>query len=112
MSKPRLDRDAGPRRLRVMQSLVMQGIIALILLAMAYFSRDDGKWLWLYLVTLIVPIGWSAVLWDALQREDKARAEGRWTKETAASERKRGQGLLGALFLGWVVIALAIVLLL
>ena len=106
------DLDRGPRRLRVYQSLVMQGIIAAILLGMAWFSRDEPRWLALYAVTLLVPAGWSYVLWNALQREEKARDEGRWTKEMAASERKRGQGMLGALFLGWVAVALAIVLLL
>lgn len=103
------DRDRGPRRLRVMQSLVMQGVISVVLLAMAWFSRNDGKWLWLYVMTLVVPAGWALVLWSALQREEKAREAGLWTKEMAASEKKRGQGMLGALFLGWVVLALAIV---
>ena len=112
MSKPPRDHDRGPRRLRVMQSLIMQAIIALILLAMAFLSRDETRWLILYLATLIVPVGWGLVLWNALRREENARDEGRWTKEMAASERKRGQGMLGALFLGWVVIALCIVLLL
>ena len=96
--------------MRVMQSLVMQGVIAVILLAMAWLSRDEPRWLVLYLVTLVVPVGWAYVVWSALQREEKARAEGRWTKELAASEAKRGRGMLGALFLAWIVLALAIVL--
>lgn len=108
-SKSARDPDRGPRRLRVMQSLVMQGIIALVLLGMAWFSRDETRWLALYLVTLVVPVGWALVLWNALGREEKARDAGSWTKEMAASERKRGQGMLGILFVGWVVVALAIV---
>lgn len=98
--------------MRVYQSLVMQGLIAMILLAMAWFSRSEPRWLALYLVTLLVPAGWTLVLWDALRREETARDEGRWSKEMATRERKRGQGLLGALFLAWVIVALAIVLLL
>ena len=106
------DRDAGARRLRVMHALIMQGVIAVVLLGMIWFSRDQPRWIALYVATLIVPAGWSFTLWTALSREESARREGRWTKEMAASEAKRGRAMLGGLFLAWVVIAIAIVLLL
>ena len=106
------DRDAGPRRLRVMHSLIMQGVIAVVLLGMAWFSRGEPRWLTLYLATLIVPAGWAYTVWTALGREETARREGRWTKELAAREATRGRGMLGGLLLVWVVVALAIVLLL
>lgn len=105
----RRDHDAGPRRFRVVQALVMQGAIAAILLILAFLDRADRQSLLLYVVTLVIPAGWGYTFWNAWQREEGARREGRWSKEMASSERKRSMGMLGALLLGWVVLALVVV---
>lgn len=94
----------------MVQSLVTQAGIAVILLGLAWFSRGDPRSVWLYVATLVIPVGWSVVLWSALQREETARGAGSWNKEMAQRERKRSMGMLGALFLGWFILAALIVL--
>lgn len=111
MSMRKADREAGARRARVVQALVMQGGIAVILLGLAWFSRADRQSALLYVATLVIPIGWGYVFWLAYQRDDAARREGRWSKELDATEKKRTFGMLGALFLAWFVLAFAIVVL-
>lgn len=111
-SRHRADRDAGPRRFRVMQALLMQGAIALILLALVWFQRDDRRSVLLYLATLLIPVGWGYAFWSAWQRDEAARREGRATKDFLAAERKRTMSLLGGIMLAWFVLAFAIVLLL
>ena len=108
--KPARDRDAGPRRFRVMQALIMQGVIAIVLLGLVWFQRANQASVLLYLATLVIPIGWGYTFWSAWQRDEAARRDGRATKEFLAAEAKRTKSWLGAIMLAWIVLA-AIVLL-
>lgn len=102
------DRGAAARRSRVLQALVMQAGLAAILVVMA--ALDWGNWLnvGLYLAALVVPVAWAYGIWSALQREEAARREGRWTAEVAAAERKRGTGILGGAMMLAVVLAFVV----
>lgn len=110
-SKPRRDKWAPQRRLRVLQALLMQGGILVILLGLAWLQRRDPQALALYLATLIVPLGWGYAFWSAHQREEAARRDGRWSKESDAREKKRTFGILGVVLVTWVVLAMGSVLL-
>lgn len=95
--------------MRVVQALVMQAGLVVILLGLAWFQRRDARSAWLYLATLLVPIGWGYAFWSAHQREERARREGTWSRAFDAVEKKRTLGTLGALIVVWVALAMAIV---
>lgn len=99
------DRDAGPRRFRVMQALIMQGVIAIVLVGLMWFQRAQRGSVLLYLATLVIPIGWAYTFWSAWQRDEAARREGRASKEFLAAEAKRTKSFLGAIMLAWIVLA-------
>lgn len=105
----RPDREAGTRKARVAQALVMQGGLIVILLALAWFERNDRQSLLLYLSTLVIPVGWGYAFWSAHQWEESARREGRWTREADAAQRKKTFGLMGGLVVVWVALAMLVV---
>lgn len=88
-----------------MQAMFFQASLAVLLLAFLLFSWGDRKGMLLFGVTLLIPIGWGWAFWDAYRRDDRARAEGRWSKEVDAAERKRVFGRLAILFVVWLVLA-------
>lgn len=102
------DREGPARRMRVVQALVTQAGIVAILLVLAFFQRADRQALVLYLATLIVPMGWAYAFWSAHQREETGRREGRWERGLAAREQKRTLGILGALVVVWVALAIVV----
>ena len=108
----RPDKGAPQRRMRVAQALVMQGGLAVILLGLAAFARQDPRSMALYLATLVVPLGWGYAFWSAHQREEAARREGSWSKASDEKERKRTFGILGAIVVVWVALAILIFVLL
>ena len=110
--KGKADPAAGVQRLRVMQLLLMQGVLALLLLGMAFVSRDDPSTMALFLWTLLVPAGFGFVYGRAYQRQEKARREGLWSRDWDKKETTRGYSALGGVFLLWIVGVLAILVLL
>lgn len=109
---PKRDRDAAARRMRMMQALLMQGLMVVVILLMTFIARGSRRDVTLYLSSLIVPLGWAYTVWDAGRREDGAREDGRWDATLARAERKRGLGMLGIFVLSWVVAAILIFVLL
>lgn len=101
----RRDKTAVVRRARFLQAMFFQGALAVILLTFVLLSWGDAKGMALFGVTLLIPLGWGWAFWDAYRRDDGARREGRWSKDTDAAERKRVFGRLGAIFVVWLVLA-------
>lgn len=102
------DKGAGARRARVVQVLVMQAGLSAILVALAFFSRDEPRNFWLNLATLLVPIGWGYAVWNAYQRDEAARRAGTWSVGWASAERKRSLGILGIILVAWVAVGMLI----
>lgn len=106
------DRSAPVRRARVLQALLFQAGLAVILVTFLLLSWGDVQGMLLFGTTLLIPVGWGWAFYDAYRRDEAAREEGRWTRETEKAERKRVFTRLGALFAVWLVLAALIVLLL
>jgi len=106
------DRNAHVRRASVVQALFMQGALAALLLVLAIVNWRNPKALLLFGVTLVIPLGWGWTFWQAYTRDAAARSEGRWTKETDQTERKRTFGRIAAIFVAWLLLAALILLLL
>lgn len=102
------DPGAAARRVRVMQLLVMQGVLAVLLLGLAFLSRDDPRTLALCLWTLLVPAGFAYAYGSANARHDRARRDGTWTKEWEKKETSRGFSILAGVGVLWVAGALLV----
>lgn len=90
--------------------MFLQAGLAVIVLTFVFVAWGDARGMSLFGVTLLIPVGWALVFWDAYRRDDLARREGRWSKESDAAARKRAFARLGAIFLAWLVLAAAVVL--
>lgn len=97
------DVDLAVRRQRVVQLLVMQGLMALALLVFAFVSRGSRRSLSMSLWTLIVPLGFGGTYWTALRRYEAKRAAGAWSMDIARAEDRRGMSMLGAVFVAWIL---------
>lgn len=62
----RPEKARGARRAAVVQTLALQGLLALVILIAAFFSRDNGLVFWLTLSLLAFPIGVSLAYVRAL----------------------------------------------
>lgn len=87
---------------------MLQGMLAVLLVGMAFFSLDDPTFLTAYLWSLVIPVGVTFTFLGALRRTE------RLTREEAEAggekrESKRALSTLGALFLVWVLGLMAIV---
>lgn len=101
------DPGAPQRRYRVMYTLLMQAVVAVIVLILAWFSRDDARAMLRTLAALVVPLVWGPAIYVAWQREEKARRDGRWDAAMAKKEANRTMALLALSLVG--AIALMIV---
>lgn len=102
------DPSEAIRRVRVMQLLAMQGLLAALLLGLAFLTRDDPRTAVLLAWTLVVPAGFAYVYATAYQRHERVKKEGAWTKEWAKKQDARGYALLATVFAVWIAGALAI----
>lgn len=85
-----------------MQGVLLQGLLALLLLGMAFFSLDDPRYFAAYLWSLVIPAGVSFIFLRALRRTEALSRE----DAEAGGERREAKNalsMLGALFLVWVV---------
>ena len=105
----RHDKTALVRRARFVQAMFFQASLVVLLVAFALFSLGNRQGLLLACATLVIPLGWGWLFWDAYRRDEAARAEGRWTKESDAAERKRVYARLAAVFVLWLVLLAVIV---
>lgn len=92
----------GARKMRFLQSMVMQVLLALVLAAMAWFSRDEPRTMMLYLWALLIPVGFGVVFFVAHQRGERVRREKTWTAAWEKAEAKRVFGWLGFTVIAWV----------
>lgn len=106
--KGKPDPAAAMRRGRVMQLLVMQGVLATMLVVLAVLMRGTPRSSILLLWTLLVPAGFSYAYASAFTRHAKARKEGTWSKEWDKKETTRGYSILGIVFGVWIAGAFAI----
>lgn len=102
------DFGAPQRRYRVMYTLLMQGAMVVILLLLAWLSRDDRRMLLLDLVTLVVPLGWAYAVYTAWRRDEAARREKRFDAAFAAAERKRALSIMGVALAVWAALLAAV----
>lgn len=104
-------KGAALNRSLIMQGLLLQGLLALLLVGMAFFSLDDPTFLAAYLWSLVIPVGVSATFLRALRRTEALTRE----QIEAGGERRESKNalsLLGAIFLVWVLGLMVIVFLL
>ena len=106
--KGKPDPAGAMRRHRVMQLLMMQGVLAVMLVMLAVLMRGTPRSSILLLWTLLVPAGFAYTYGTAFARHEKARKEGTWSKEWDKRETTRGYSLLAGVFGLWIVGALAI----
>lgn len=92
-----------------MSVLMMQGLVAVLLVGLAYLSRSDAQMARIYLASILIPVGWTGAIWTAFTRGEAARREGTWTKEWDAKERNRTYGIMGGVIAVWIAILAAIV---
>lgn len=92
-----------------MSVLMMQGLIAVLLLGLAYLTRSDPQTAWIYLATLVVPVAWAGAIWGAFTRGEAARQDGSWTKDFDRKERNRTYAVMGGAILLWAIAASIIV---
>lgn len=85
-----------------MQTVMLQGIFALLLLAMAYLARAETRTSLLYAWAIVVPASFGYFFWRAFERTETARREGAWTPQMDQREAKRTFGALGVTVLVWV----------
>lgn len=110
--KGKPDPAEGVRRVRVIQLLATQAMLAALFVLMAFLSHHEPVHLALWLWTLLVPAGFSFAYGSAYLRHERARREGTWTKEWSRKEDARGYGILGIVFTLWIAGVLAILVLL
>lgn len=87
-------RLAGARRLQVAQAALLQGMLVVLLLGLAFVYRDDLEAALLCLAFAIVPAAWGFAIWDAQKRDAAARANGTWTREADEVLKRRTYGIL------------------
>lgn len=103
----RNDKFAAARRARLVQALFLMAGIGAFLVVMLLTSIGDARAMAFFGALLLIPIGSAWVMWDAHQRDTRARADGSWTKELNAREQKKTLGRLGTVLV--VAVALAVV---
>jgi uncharacterized integral membrane protein len=110
--KGKPDPAVAIRKVRVAQLLAMQGLLTVLLLFLAFLSREDRLTSVLMAWTIVVPLGFAYVYGTAYRRHENAKRTGAWTKEWDKKETTRGYSLLGVVFGVWVAgVLLGIVLL-
>lgn len=102
--RPRRDKFAPKRDQRVLQSLMMQGLLAAALVLMAFFARHEPKTMGLYLVSLAIPVAWAGVAWTSHRKVERSRQDGSWSPEWERAQTRRAMGVLGAVFFVWVLV--------
>ena len=110
--KGKPDPAEAVRKVRVMQLVAMQGLLLVLLLFLAWLSREDRLTSALMAWTVVVPLGFAYVYGTAYLRHEKAVREGARSKDWDKRETTRGYSLLGVVFGVWIAgVLLAIVLL-
>lgn len=84
-------------------ALLVQLVLALLLVAAAFVTRDAPRTQRLYLWTLVIPAGFSTVFYFAYKRGVKVRAEKTWTREWELREKKVATRTLGAVVAVWAL---------
>lgn len=100
------------RRSRLVMSLVLQGVLALLMLAAAYLTIEAPRTMRLYLWSVIIPVGFGLVFWRAYARGERERSAGSWTIAWERREARRAFQLLGVVALVWAfgIVTVALVL--
>lgn len=91
-----------------MMAATTQVGLAVLLLLLAMLTWRDRETSLLFLVTVVVPVGWGFTFWNAWRRDERARADGTWSPAFAQTEQKRAYGLMGLSLLAWAVLAVAV----
>lgn len=94
---------AARRRSRLTMTLVLQGALALVMVAAALFTLGAPRTSRLYAWSAVIPVGFAVVFWRAHARGERARASGAWTLEWERSEARRAFQLLGAVAALWAL---------
>jgi hypothetical protein len=98
-SRPR--KGAGVRRALLAQGLVVQGGLAAILLLMAFLSRDEPRFLAMYLWSLVIPASVTVAFWQGHKRVEALPKDA--AAEGERREGKRALGIMGASVVVWAI---------
>lgn len=91
------------RRSRLVMTLVLQGVLALVMIAAAFFATGTPRTMRLYAWSALIPVGFALVFWRAYARGERVRADGSWTMEWERLEARRAFQMLGVVGVVWAI---------
>ena len=91
------------RRSRLVMTLVLQGILALVMVAAAALTTGTPRTMRLYLWSALIPLGFALVFGRAYARGERTRKAGTWTIEWERGEARRAFQMLGVVIVVWAI---------